>query len=56
MAKGRKRTVKKELTILAEDFCLQERVDVRNIIENCKCYADGQREIMRIYDRVYMRR
>lgn len=45
---------KKELKILADDFGLLHRADVQKIIENCKNYVEGQKEIMRIYDKVYM--
>lgn len=47
---------KKELKILADDFGLLHRADVQKIIKNCKNYVEGQKEIMRIYDMVYMRR
>lgn len=45
---------KKELKILADDFGLLHRADVQKIIENCKNNVEGQKEIMRIYDKVYM--
>lgn len=45
----------KDLMELAEDFKLLEREDVQEIIENCKSYAEGQRKIMGVYDKVYMR-
>lgn len=54
-----KRTIskqdKKDLKILADDFCLLQREDVREIIETCKSYAEGQQRIMRVYTAVYMR-
>lgn len=45
----------KDLMELAEDFKLLEREDVQEIIENCKSYVEGQRKIMGVYDKVYMR-
>lgn len=45
---------KKELKILASDFGLLDREDVQRIIANCKSYAEGQRKIMRVYEKVYM--
>ena len=48
------REEKKELEVLADDFCLSHRADVQEIIETCKSYAEGQREIMKIYTAVYM--
>ena len=53
-AKGSKKSIKKELKILADDFGLLYRSDVKRVIENCKSYAEGQKEILRIYDSVYM--
>lgn len=49
MAKGSKKSIKKELKILADDFGLLYRADVQNVIENCKNYVEGQKEMMRIY-------
>ena len=51
---GVKRGEKRELEILASDFCLLNRKDVREIIRNNKNYADSRREILKIYDMVYM--
>ena len=45
---------RKDLKTLADDFRLLERQDVRDIIENCKSYAEGQQKIMRVYTSVYM--
>ena len=45
---------KKDLETLADDFCLLQRNDVQEIIQNCKTYAEGQRKIMRVYTRVYL--
>ena len=56
MAKGKTKSVKKELKILADDFGLLHRADIQMVIENCKNYAEGQKEILRIYDMVYMYR
>lgn len=53
-AKGSKKSEKKELKILANDFGLLYRADVQNVIENCTSYDEGQKEILRIYDSVYM--
>jgi hypothetical protein len=51
---GVKRGEKRELEILASDFCLLDRKDVREIIRNNKNYADSRRAILKIYDMVYM--
>ena len=45
---------KKELKVLADDFGLLHREDVREIIKTCKNYREGHRKIMRIYMAVYM--
>lgn len=45
---------KKDLETLADDFCLLQRNDVQEIIQNCKTYAEGQRKIMRVYTKVYL--
>jgi hypothetical protein len=45
---------KKDLKILADDFCILNRADVQEIINTCKSYAEGQQKIMRIYEIVYM--
>lgn len=49
------RAERKELKTLADDFGLLHRDDVRQIIAECKSYAEGQRKIMEIYDRAYMK-
>ena len=53
-AKGSKKSEKKELKTLADDFGLLYRADVQKVIKTCKNYVEGQKEIMRIYDKVYM--
>ena len=45
---------KKELRILAKDFCLLDRPEVLEAIVNCQNYEDGRRKIMKIYETVYM--
>lgn len=45
---------KKDLKVLADDFCLLHRKDVQEIIETCKSYAEGQQKIMRVYEAVYL--
>lgn len=49
---------RKELKTLADDFGLLNRNDVqddiREIIETCKSYEEGQRRIMEVYTVVYM--
>lgn len=45
---------RKDLTTLASDFRLLEREDVREIIDTCKSYSEGQQKIMRVYENVYM--
>lgn len=47
-------SVQKELMTLADDFCLLQRKDVKEIIETCKSYAEGQQKIMRVYESVYL--
>ena len=49
------RSEKRELKVLAEDFGLLERKEVREIIINCKNYSEGQRKILDVFNRVYMR-
>lgn len=46
---------KKELKILADDFRLLHRKDVQEAIKNSKNYAEGQRAIMWIYTKTYMK-
>lgn len=59
MERPAKKTVskqdKKDLKILADDFGLLHREDVREIIETCKSYAEGQQKIMRVYTAVYLK-
>ncbi len=45
---------KKDLKVLADDFCILNRKDVQEIINTCKSYVEGQQKIMRIYETVYM--
>ena len=49
------RSEKRELKVLAEDFGLLERKEVCEIIINRKSYSEGQRKILDVYNRVYMR-
>lgn len=55
---GKMRTLcrqdKKELKILAQDFGLLERKDVKKIIETSQSYNEGHQKLMEIYDKVYM--
>ena len=46
---------KKELKILADDFGLLHRKDIQEAIKNSKSYTQGQRAIMRIYTKTYMK-
>jgi len=46
---------KRELKVLADDFGLSERKDVQKIIATCRNYNEGHREIMGIYDKVYLK-
>ena len=46
---------KKDLKVLADDFCILHRKDVQEIIETCKSYAEGQQKIMRVYTAVYLK-
>ena len=46
---------KKELKVLADDFGLLHRGDVQEIIETCRSYEEGQKQIMSVYTAVYMR-
>ncbi len=45
---------KRELKVLADDFGLSERKDVQKIINTCRNYNEGHREIMGVYDKVYL--
>lgn len=45
---------KKDLKVLADDFCILNRADVQEIINTCKSYAEGQQKIMRVFETVYM--
>lgn len=45
---------KRELKVLAFDFGLLERKEVKEIIETCKSYHEGHRKILEVYNRVYM--
>ena len=54
MARNLCRADKRELEVLAQDFRLLERKEVKEIIENCRNYNEGQRAIMGIYNKVYM--
>lgn len=47
-------SAQKELMTLADDFGLLHREDVKEIIETCKNYEEGQQKIMRVYDKAYM--
>lgn len=47
-------SAQKDLMTLADDFGLLHREDVRETIENCKSYAEGQQKIMKVYEAVYM--
>lgn len=49
------RLEKKDLKVLASDFGLLDLEEVQEIIDTCNSYAEGRRELMRVYDRVYMR-
>lgn len=46
---------KKDLKVLADDFCILNRADVQEIINTCKSYAEGQQKIMRVYTAVYLK-
>lgn len=48
------RAEKRELKALASDFGLLDRKEVRETIESCSSYSEGQRRIMKIYNQVYM--
>lgn len=50
------REEKRKLKVLACDFGLFERQKVKEIIQTCKSYAEGQRKILEVYNRVYLRR
>ena len=47
-------SAQKELMTLTDDFGLLHREDIRKIIETCKNYEAGHKEIMQIYEEVYM--
>ncbi len=44
----------KDLKVLADDFGLLHRADVQEIIETCRNYDEGQKELMKIYTMAYM--
>ena len=44
----------KDLKVLADDFGLLHRADVQEIIETCRNYDEGQKELMKIYTIAYM--
>ena len=46
---------KRELRALADGFGLLYREDIQEIIETCKSYSQGQRAIMQVYTKVYMK-
>lgn len=48
-------SAQKDLMTLANDFGLLHREDVREIIGNCRDYAEGQQKIMRVYEEVYLK-
>ena len=52
MPSGLRRDEKKELRILAIDFGLFHRQDVKEIITTCKNYNEGQRKILAIYKHI----
>lgn len=45
---------KKELKILASDFCLLDRPEVREVIATCQDYETGRQKIMKVYEMAYM--
>lgn len=45
---------KQELKVLARDFGLLDLDEVQEIINTCVSYAEGQRALMGVYNRVYM--
>ena len=48
------REEKRELKVLAQDFELYDRKDVKEIIATCGSYYEGHRKLMEIYTLVYM--
>lgn len=56
MAKVRNlcREEKRELKVLAQDFGLYNRNDVKEIIATCGSYYEGHKKLMEIYNLVYM--
>ena len=51
---GAYREEKRELKVLAQDFELYDRKDVKEIIATCGSYYEGHRKLMEIYNLVYM--
>lgn len=49
------RNFRKQLRILADDFCLLSRKDTRDAIQNCQNYEEGHKLLMKIYEKSYMR-
>lgn len=50
------RLEKRELEVLASDFHLLDRPEVREIIRHSTSYSESRRQIMTIYDKVFMKR
>lgn len=45
---------RKDLKVLADDFCLLHKTEVQEIIENCKSYEEGRHGIMKVYEELYL--
>lgn len=46
---------KKELKVLASDFCLLDRPEVQEAIDNSIDYETGRQKILKAYELAYMR-
>lgn len=52
--KNSKKRTTRELRILARDFLLLNRPEVKQLIENETNYFEGQRKLLDIYTKVYL--
>lgn len=52
---GRKRPMKKELVMLADDFGLLNTPGVRAMIESATDYQETHKKLMAIYNKKYLR-
>lgn len=46
---------RKELKVLADDFGLLHRKEVKEAIDTCQSYEEGRRKILKAYELAYMK-